>query len=346
MKVISPMIDYFHLDPAYALLSIQNLMTAMQVFHLLDLHGSKFLNDVIFGYYMKQTTDLESGEIGVVFRLLDVDGSGTMEFDEFYLLFCVMIACKLPMVPAVSGRISRNPDQYEKEFVYRHSSSIFRLIDADNSGQISSHEFANMGMLFNFDKRSVMSIFNEFDISGDKNLDFSEFRLFTMACIDEQRIFDAQKKVSAFREYNHRLVCSLSPQLKRYVKTRHLPPPVEIEAAVESTRPPFMIRYHYRGNFISNAFYKLSNWLLKPLQYLLGCLIKSSKSKSRAETEQPDAAKSKCCCNHSKCYKRKVSDLSSLKELDNESSNPCSDISINSKVNVPKVTFSVKHFDH
>lgn len=68
-------------------------------------------------------------------------------------------------------------DQYEKEFIYRHSRSIFQLIDSDDSGQISRQEFANMGILFNFDRKSVLSIFNEFDISGDKQLDFKEFRV-------------------------------------------------------------------------------------------------------------------------------------------------------------------------
>lgn len=68
-------------------------------------------------------------------------------------------------------------DQYEKEFIYRHSPTIFQLIDADASGQISQSEFSQMGVLFNFDSGAIKRIFNEFDISGDANLDFAEFRV-------------------------------------------------------------------------------------------------------------------------------------------------------------------------
>lgn len=68
-------------------------------------------------------------------------------------------------------------DQYEKEFIYRHSMNVFRLIDADQSGLISGPEFKQMGVLFSFDYNSILSIFNEFDVSGDKNLDFMEFRV-------------------------------------------------------------------------------------------------------------------------------------------------------------------------
>lgn len=68
-------------------------------------------------------------------------------------------------------------DQYEKEFIYRHSATIFQLIDSDASGQVSLKEFKNMGILFNFDSPAIKRIFKEFDVSGDKSLDFNEFRV-------------------------------------------------------------------------------------------------------------------------------------------------------------------------
>jgi Ca2+-binding EF-hand superfamily protein len=68
-------------------------------------------------------------------------------------------------------------DQYEKEFIYRHSASIFRLIDADDSKLINSNEFSQMGVLFNFDYNSILSIFNEFDVSGVRKLE-ALFKLF------------------------------------------------------------------------------------------------------------------------------------------------------------------------
>lgn len=37
-------------------------------------------------------------------------------------------------------------------------------------------------------------IFSDFDISGDKELDYDEFRIFTLAAIDKQKEIDEKKK--------------------------------------------------------------------------------------------------------------------------------------------------------
>ena len=83
---------------------------------------------------------------------------------------------------------------------------MFELLDADGSGNISGDEFENFGFLFNFEASAVNQIFREFDVSGDQvtrlmciydsytrscivclqELDYQEFRMFAMACIDRQ----------------------------------------------------------------------------------------------------------------------------------------------------------------
>lgn len=40
-------------------------------------------------------TDLSNNEIYTVFEKLDVDRSGTIEFEEFYFLVCILIAVKV-----------------------------------------------------------------------------------------------------------------------------------------------------------------------------------------------------------------------------------------------------------
>lgn len=102
---------------------------------------------------MKYLTDLTKREIYLLFDKLDIDNSGCIEFEEFYFIICILIAIK---------------DNQIKEFIYRHSRTVFDLLDDNNSASISAEEFNTIGFLFNFDNSSVKAIFNEFDISGDQ----------------------------------------------------------------------------------------------------------------------------------------------------------------------------------
>lgn len=44
---------------------------------------------------MKHVTNLKDREIHTVFDKLDIDRSGTIEFEEFYFLVCLLIAVKV-----------------------------------------------------------------------------------------------------------------------------------------------------------------------------------------------------------------------------------------------------------
>lgn len=59
-------------------------------------------------------------------------------------------------------------DRQEKQFIFHHSRSVFELLDADCSGNISAEEFESFGFLFNFDGGAIRQIFKEFDVSGDQ----------------------------------------------------------------------------------------------------------------------------------------------------------------------------------
>lgn len=59
-------------------------------------------------------------------------------------------------------------DKQEKEFIFRHSHTVFELLDEDGSNDISAEEFESFGFLFNFQGRAVRQIFKEFDVSGDQ----------------------------------------------------------------------------------------------------------------------------------------------------------------------------------
>jgi Ca2+-binding EF-hand superfamily protein len=111
------------------------------------------LNDVQFWAFMQVSTDLNKNQIYKVFDMLDVDGSGSIDFDEFYLLICILIAVQ---------------DREEKHFIYRHSRTVFDLLDEDSSGNISSFEFETFGFMFNLEGKAIREIFKDFDVSGDQ----------------------------------------------------------------------------------------------------------------------------------------------------------------------------------
>eukprot|EP01112_Ceratiomyxa_fruticulosa_P018963 TRINITY_DN613_c0_g1_i2.p1 TRINITY_DN613_c0_g1~~TRINITY_DN613_c0_g1_i2.p1 ORF type:complete len:229 (-),score=41.65 TRINITY_DN613_c0_g1_i2:143-829(-) len=178
MKVISPFYRRFHLDKRHMLLTARNMQHIRQFFEILDLKGTESLDDIQFLAFMKLTTDLSEPQIYKVFDLFDVDKSGSMDFNEFYLLSCMLIAIK---------------DKEEKQFLFRHSRTCFDLLDQDSSKSVSPQEFATFGFLFNFGAYSIRQIFREFDVSGDKELDYNEFRMFTFACIDRQRQIDEEQ---------------------------------------------------------------------------------------------------------------------------------------------------------
>ena len=154
-----------------------------ELFQLLDVHNEQCLNDIQFHVLMKRFTDLDENRIYKVFDMLDTDSSGTIDFNEFYLLVCILIAVKDNMI---------------KTFIYRHSRTVFDLLDEDQSGTISAHEFKVFGFLFSMDNDCIQDILAEFDVSGDQNLDYSEFKMFAMECIDRQYDKTPPKKGTFF----------------------------------------------------------------------------------------------------------------------------------------------------
>ena len=139
------------LYPIYSLLG-RSIHVILELFKCLDIHRELQLDDVQFWAFMSCSTDLTKSQIYKVFDMLDVDCSGTLDFDEFYLLVCILIAVQ---------------DKDEKHFIYRHSRTVFDLLDEDASGNISCHEFEKFGFLFNLQGEAMRTIFSEFDVSGD-----------------------------------------------------------------------------------------------------------------------------------------------------------------------------------
>ncbi|KAJ3212600.1 EF-hand calcium-binding domain-containing protein 9 [Dinochytrium kinnereticum] len=206
MKVKWSFIKRLHLDPTYGELSngmIKELISLQlqaflcwEIFKMLDWRGTGSLDDIQFNSFMLMSTDLKEVQIYKVFDIFDLDRSGSVEFDEFYLLMCILVAIK---------------DGQGKQFMYQHWRTCFEILDEDGGKTVSISEFKTLGFLFNFSQRAIRNIYKEFDIVGNAELDYSEFRLFVLAAIDMQNKIDTgpsnvgQKLLNAARRMLQKL---------------------------------------------------------------------------------------------------------------------------------------------
>ena len=60
--------------------------------------------DMQFYMFMHAITDMNKSQIYNVFDMLDVDGSGQIDFDEFYLLCCILISLKVRLTCIQSNK--------------------------------------------------------------------------------------------------------------------------------------------------------------------------------------------------------------------------------------------------
>nr|XP_009921873.1 PREDICTED: EF-hand calcium-binding domain-containing protein 9 [Haliaeetus albicilla] len=74
----------------------------------------------------------------------------------------------------------------EKQFIPRHAGRAFQLLDVDRDNMIDFNEFEAKRFLFNIQKE-VKKIFKDIGISGDEQLNYREFKIFAVFCIDKQQ---------------------------------------------------------------------------------------------------------------------------------------------------------------
>ncbi|KAJ3371500.1 EF-hand calcium-binding domain-containing protein 9 [Allomyces arbusculus] len=185
MKVTSNFIKRLHLDPKYGLLNASSAQLVLEYFRLLDCKGTGGIDDIQFAAFLSTSTDLSKSQIYKIFDIFDLDRSGSCEFDEFYLLVCILVAIN---------------DNKAKHFLYRHWRTCFELLDEDGSKAVSREEFETLGFLFGFSRAAVKRIYDEFDVSGNQELDYNEFRLFVFAAIDAQEDLERRARSKALKK--------------------------------------------------------------------------------------------------------------------------------------------------
>ncbi|CAF2532967.1 unnamed protein product [Rotaria sp. Silwood2] len=168
----SSILDYIHLTPPTWSITITAMKLCSILFNLLDIDNNNRLEEYQIRALLIYLTNMHKNQMSTIIYKLDLDRSGAMELEEFFLLITLLLA---------------NKDKKEKEFMHAHSKTVFELLDEDSSGTITVEEFQRLGFLFNLDNREIRIIFKDFDISGDDALDYSEFRMFTLACIKKQK---------------------------------------------------------------------------------------------------------------------------------------------------------------
>lgn len=71
--------------------------------------------------------------------------------------------------------------------------TCFNLIDIDGSGSITLAEFQKFGFIFNISTKACQAAFSEFDVDNSKELDYTEFRMFCLVCLDKQRSLEEKQ---------------------------------------------------------------------------------------------------------------------------------------------------------
>uniref|UniRef100_K7FQ49 EF-hand calcium binding domain 9 n=1 Tax=Pelodiscus sinensis TaxID=13735 RepID=K7FQ49_PELSI len=175
------LLQFLYLDKIYCLLSVRNARALAEYFQLLDVHKKNTLNDLQVYHFLHYVTDLTKEQIMLVFDLLDWNATGELGFDEFYMLVCILMA-------------HEKQNHLEKQFIYQHSGAVFELLDMDGGHTVGPREFQATRFLFNIKKQELEKIFKDFDVSGDEQLNYKEFKMFTIFCIERQQKKEREKK--------------------------------------------------------------------------------------------------------------------------------------------------------
>ncbi|XP_041531770.1 EF-hand calcium-binding domain-containing protein 9 [Microtus oregoni] len=161
---------YLYLDKIYCLLSLRNVKALMEYFHLLDAHRRNTLNDVLFFHFLHHVTNMKITHIKKIFDMLDWTAMGEIGFDQFYVLVCIVLS---------------HQNHLEDQFMYRHSRPVFDLLDLKGELKIDGTDFDMYRFLFNIKKQELRELFQDFDITGDRLLNYKEFKLYTIFCTEK-----------------------------------------------------------------------------------------------------------------------------------------------------------------
>ncbi|XP_005619264.1 EF-hand calcium-binding domain-containing protein 9 isoform X3 [Canis lupus baileyi] len=154
--------------------------------------------DVLFYHFLRHVTSWKRTQIMIVFNMLDWNAMGEIGFDQFYMLVCILLA---------------QQNHLEEQFIFRHSRPVFELLDLDGELRIGADHFHMYNFLFNIKKQELRELYHDFDITGDRRLNYKEFKLFTIFTMDKyqekQKAEKEQGKTAPLKKKRpHRFILS------------------------------------------------------------------------------------------------------------------------------------------
>ncbi|CAD7675521.1 unnamed protein product [Nyctereutes procyonoides] len=204
---------YLYLDKLYCLLSVRNVKALLEYFHLLDVHHNNTLNDVLFYHFLRHVTSWKRTQIMIVFNMLDWNAMGEIGFDQFYMLVCILLAQQQHLQQGSLYYVFLSIEPLGRAIYLPSFRPVFELLDLDGELRIGADNFHMYNFLFNIKKQELRELYHDFDITGDRRLNYKEFKLFTIFTMDKyqekQKAEKEQGKTAPLKKKRpHRFILS------------------------------------------------------------------------------------------------------------------------------------------
>ncbi|XP_053935689.1 EF-hand calcium-binding domain-containing protein 9 [Cuculus canorus] len=196
--------QHLHLDEVRSFWSVRNTVALAEYFQLQ--HRKNYLNNkysyLQFYCFLHYVTNLKKDQIMLLFDLLDRNGRGRICSNGCYLVACILLSHKC--VPHRSWcwyrdiciiQLPCKGNQLTTANLY----TWMEKIPGSRCGSPTAAEkrkaekqtvpllFEATKFLFNIQKEELKKILKDFDISGDKQVNYRESKVLAVFCIDNNK---------------------------------------------------------------------------------------------------------------------------------------------------------------
>ncbi|XP_009880389.1 PREDICTED: EF-hand calcium-binding domain-containing protein 9 [Charadrius vociferus] len=169
------------LDEMYCLLPVRNAAALVQSVQLLDVHRNNYLKNLQFYCFLCYVTDLTKDQIMLLFDTLDQNVRGRICFNEFYMVVRIVPSHEVHTLQILQS------NRLKKQFTHQQAGCALQRLDVDTGNRTDFNEFEATSFLFSIQKEQLKKIFKDFDISGNEQLNYGEFKMLAVFCIDKQQ---------------------------------------------------------------------------------------------------------------------------------------------------------------